>query len=79
MGIAMVIHIFNLISKTISQIHFKLGGEVPWMGAYYVCSYVYALVILAQLIWILVIQCIWPIDHYASQWGLKVNGDCNAN
>ena len=79
MGITMVIHIFNLISKTGGQIYFKLGGEVPWMGAYYVCSYGHALVILAQLIRILAIQCIQPIDHNASQWGLKVDRDFNAN
>ena len=78
-GIPMLIDIFYFFSKTVSQIHFKHGGEIPWMGAYYVCSYGHALVILAQLIRILVFQCIQRIDHYASQWGLKVNRDCNAN
>ena len=38
MGSAMVIHIFNLISKTTIQIHFKLGVDMPWMGLYQVCS-----------------------------------------
>ena len=32
------IHIFDFFSKTVSQIHFKLGGDVPWVGLYQVCS-----------------------------------------
>ena len=34
----MAIHIFYLISKTVGQIHFKLGGDVPFVGLYRVCS-----------------------------------------
>ena len=31
-------YIFDFFSKTVSQIHFKLDGNVPWMGLYQVCS-----------------------------------------
>ena len=37
MGILMPIHIFDF-SKTVIQIYFKLGGNVPWVGVYQVCS-----------------------------------------
>ena len=37
-GIAMLIDIFDFFSKTDSQIHFKLGGYVPGVGPYQVCS-----------------------------------------
>ena len=42
MAIAMVIDFFDCISKTVSQIHFKCGGDLPWIGAYCVCSYGHA-------------------------------------
>ena len=35
MGIAMVIHIFDF-SKTFSQIHFKLGWNMPWVPGKFV-------------------------------------------
>ena len=38
MGITMVIHIFDLVSKTTIQIYFKLDGDVPWVGLHQVCS-----------------------------------------
>ena len=38
MGIAMLNHMFDFFSKTVSQIHFKLGGDMPWVGLYQVCS-----------------------------------------
>ena len=44
-GIAMLIDIFDVFSKTVSQIHFKLGGYVPWVGPYQVCSNGYGPVI----------------------------------
>ena len=42
MGIAMVIDIFDFFSKMVSQIHFKLGWGVPWVGFYQVCSIDYS-------------------------------------
>ena len=33
-GIPMLIGIFDFFFKTVSQIHFKLGGYVPWVGPY---------------------------------------------
>ena len=36
MVIAMLIHNFDFFSKTISQIHFKLSGDMPWVGLYQV-------------------------------------------
>ena len=30
----MLLHIFDVF-KTIGQINFKLGGEVPWVGSYH--------------------------------------------
>ena len=33
----MVIHILDLISKTVGQIDFKRDGDEPWIDAYYVC------------------------------------------
>ena len=50
MGIAMVIHIYNLISKTVGQIHFTLDGDVPWVGLYQVFSKGYGPVIFLFLI-----------------------------
>ena len=38
MGIAMIIHIFNPLSKTTIQIHFKLDEDVPWVDLKQVCS-----------------------------------------
>ena len=38
MGIPMLIDIFDFFSKTVSQIDFKLGEYVPWVGLYQVCS-----------------------------------------
>ena len=38
MGILMLIYIFEFLSKSIIQIYFKLGGNVPWVGVYQVCS-----------------------------------------
>ena len=32
------IHIFDFFSERVGQIHFKLGGDVPWVGVYQVCS-----------------------------------------
>ena len=37
-GIPMLIDIFDFFSKMVSQIHFKLGGYVPWVALYQVCS-----------------------------------------
>ena len=37
-GFAMLIEIFDFFSETISQIHFKLGGDMPWVGLYQVFS-----------------------------------------
>ena len=37
-GISVLIDIFDFFSKTVSQIQFKLGGDVPWVGLYQVCS-----------------------------------------
>ena len=37
-GIPMQIDIFDFFSKTVSQIHFKVGGYVPWVGLYQVSS-----------------------------------------
>ena len=71
MGIAMVIHIFNLISKTTIQIHFKLDGDVPWVGLYQVCSNGHDPVIFGFLM-IFCCCCFYmPIDYHASQWGLQ--------
>ena len=38
MGNLMLIHIFDFFSKTVFQIHFKRGGNVPLVGLYEVCS-----------------------------------------
>ena len=38
MGSLMLIDIFDFFSETVSQIHFKLGGKVPLVGFYQVCS-----------------------------------------
>ena len=38
MGIAMIIDNFDLFSITIHQIHCKLGGDMPWVGLYQICS-----------------------------------------
>ena len=46
----MVIHIYNLISKTVGQIHFTLDGDVPWVGLYQVFSKGYGSVIFLFLI-----------------------------
>ena len=37
-GIPMLIDIFDFFSKTVNQIHFKLGGDVPWVSLYQACS-----------------------------------------
>ena len=38
MGNLMLIHNFDFFSKTDGQIHSKLGGNVPWVGFYQVCT-----------------------------------------
>ena len=35
---ASTIHIFDFFSKTVGRILFKLGGDVPWVDVYQVCS-----------------------------------------
>ena len=35
-GITRVINIFDLISNTVCQTHFKFGGDVPWVSVYQV-------------------------------------------
>ena len=67
----MVIDILDLISKMVSQIHLKCGGDLPWIGAYYVCSYGYAPMI--SLFYMNFFIHFWHIHivYYVSQWGLQ--------
>ena len=37
-GIPMLTDIFDFFSKTVNQIHLKLGGDVPWVSLYQVYS-----------------------------------------
>ena len=40
-----IVDIFYFFSETICQIHFKLGGDLPWVGTYHACSNGYGPVI----------------------------------
>ena len=80
MGIAILIDILDSISKTVSQIHFKCGGDLPWIDAYCVYSYGHASIIF-----------LFDMNFYIHFWhpfilitmqvngACKVNRNCNAN
>ena len=79
-GIAMVMDIFVCISKTVSQIHFKCGGDLPWIGAYCVCSYGHApMIFLFHMNFFIHFWRAFILITRKVNGACKVNGDSNVN
>ena len=72
-GIPMLSDIFDFFSKTVSQIHFKLGRGVPWVGLNQVCSNGQGPLIFLFFMnfFVAFYNCLLII--------MQVNGDCEVN
>ena len=78
-GFAILIEIFVFFSETVSQIHFKRDGDMPWVGLYQVCSNCHDPVIFEFfMIFVVVVVFTCLLITMQVNEDCKVNRVCNA-